>query len=150
MMSMSAEGGARSAKDQSVMDITNYERYHKGYKAQRDDSKDAEEDDQFNEELKSIYDADPRVFWNDSDHSAVMGSTIRSFARYVFSILAGSAGPEREFSRMGYLLSSRRTSYTSSNTNKRLTLANQLPQKRRLEDILTTRRLKMSKLFDER
>ena len=77
----------------------------------------------------------------------VTGISIRSFARYVFSILAGSSGPEREFSRMGYLLSSRRTRYTASNTNKRLALANLLPQKRKLEKIMSTRRLKKSKLF---
>ena len=71
-----------------------------------------------------------------------------ALAHFVFSILAGSAGSEREFSRMGYLLSSRRTSYTPSNSNKRLTLANLLPQKRRLEEIMNARGLKKMKLFD--
>ena len=49
---------------------------------------------------------------------------------------------------MGYLISTRRTRYTASNTNKRLTLANLIPQKRRLEDILTGRKIKKSKLLD--
>ena len=93
---------------------------------------------------------DPRVFWNNSDHAAVMGSYIRAFALFILSILAGSAGPEREFSRMGYLLSSEKTSYKASNTNKRLTLANLLPQKRRLEEIMNVRGLKKSKLFDSK
>ena len=93
---------------------------------------------------------DPRIFWNDSNHDAVMGSSLRAFALYILSILERSAGSEREFSRMGYLLSSRRTSYKASNTNKRLTLANLLPQKRRLEEIMNVRGLKKSKLFDSK
>ena len=64
-----------------------------------------------------------------------------------YSISAWSAGPEREFSRMGYLLSSRRSRYTPSHTNKRLTLANLIPQKRRLERLLTVRKIKKIKLF---
>ena len=78
----------------------------------------------------------------------IMGGTLVNFARYIFSILAGSAGPEREFSRMGYLITTRRSLYTIANTNKRLTLANLIPQKRRLENALSTRQLKRSKLFD--
>ena len=49
---------------------------------------------------------------------------------------------EWEFSLMGYLLSSRRTSYTAANVIKRLSLSNLLQQKRRLEEGLTNRRLK--------
>ena len=51
---------------------------------------------------------------------------------------------------MGYLIATRRARYTASNTNKRLTLANLTPQKRRLEDILTERKIKKSKLFENK
>ena len=150
-MNMSSEGSLGSSKEKAKREIIDYEMYHKGYKIHMEDSKVSVEDiDQYNEDLKGKYDLDPRVFWNDSDHSALLSSSIRAFASYLFSILAGSAGPEREFSRMGYLLSSRRTRYTATNTNKRLTLANLLPQKRKLERLLSTRRLKRSKLFDEK
>ena len=47
-----------------------------------------------------------------------------------------------------YMVTPRRSSYTASNTNKRLTLANLLPQKRRLEDIMNRKNLKKSKLFN--
>ena len=150
-MNMSSEGSQASSKEKANREIVDYERYHKGYKIHVEESKASEviDIDQYNEDLKAKYDLDPRVFWNDSAHSVLLSSSIRSFARYIFSILAGSAGPEREFSRMGYLLSSRRTRYTASNTNKRLTLANLLPQKRKLEILMKTRRLKRSRLFDE-
>ena len=81
-------------------------------------------------------------------HTRAMGETLVSFSRYIFSILAGSAGPEREFSRMGYLVTTRGSCYTAENANKRLTLANLIPQKRRLEKALSSRQLKRSKLFD--
>ena len=136
-----------STKEQAIMDMTKYERYHKGYKQALEEAAD-DSISMANEALKASYDLDPRIFWSDMTHSMEMGSRLVSFARYIFSILAGSAGPEREFSRMGYLISSRRSSYTPDNTNKRLTLANLLPQKRRLEDLLSSRQLKMCKLFN--
>ena len=79
-----------------------------------------------------------------------MGPDLCSFATFIFSISAGSAGPEREFSRMGYMLSPRRSSYTASNTNKRLTLSNLLPQKRRFESDLAEKKVKKTKLFDNK
>ena len=61
-----------------------------------------------------------------------------SFAVFIISIFAGSVGPEREFSRMGYMITPRRSSYTASNAHKRLTatLSNLISQKRRLENVL--------------
>jgi len=41
-----------------------------------------------------------------------------------------SEGPEREFSQMGYLFTSRKTSYKASNTNERLTLTNLHPKEK--------------------
>jgi len=70
-----------------------------------------------------------------------------TFASYIFSISAGSAGIEREFARMGYLLSSRRSRHTPSHTNKRLTLANLIPQEKRLERLLTVRITQKIRLF---
>ena len=79
-----------------------------------------------------------------------MGPELVSFAVFIFSILAGSAGPEREFSRMGYMISPRRSSYTASNANKRLTLSNLIPQKRRLEIVMDERKIKKTKLFSSK
>ena len=146
MMTSLAGSELLSSKEQAIIDVNKYERYHKGY---TQTSLAADEPiSTANEALKAAYDSDPRLFWSDDTHSLNMGSKLVSFAGYIFSILAGSAGPEREFSRMGYLVSSRRSSYTPDNTNKRLTLANLLPQKRRLEDLLSSRKLKKCKLFD--
>ena len=89
-----------------------------------------------------------RVFRRKLDGISKISYSITHNFFWVFSILAGSAGPEREFSRMGYLLTPRRSSYKSSNTNKRLTLANRIPQKRRLEIELNARNVKRRKLFD--
>ena len=76
--------------------------------------------------------------------------TLNSIATFILSISAGSAGTEREFSSMGYMLSPRRSSYTASNTNKRLTLSNLLPQKRRFESDLAEKKVKKTKLFDNK
>ena len=117
-----------SAKEKALADILKYEQYHKGY-LKSDNEQGQSKNQRLNEELKENYDKDPRLFWANGDHSLIMGSQLASFASYVFSILASSAGSEREFSRMGYLLSPRRSRYTASNTNKRLTLSNLIPQK---------------------
>ena len=66
-----------------MRDLTEYERYHKGYKSPAEDFKDSEQIDQYNEALKSKYDLDPRVFWNNSDHAAVMESSLRDFALFI-------------------------------------------------------------------
>ena len=62
MMRMSSDLGFSSSKDQAVRDISEYESYHKGYKTHAEDLKDSEQIDQYNEDLKSKYDLDPRVF----------------------------------------------------------------------------------------
>ena len=77
----------------------------------------------------------------------MLDADLVSFACFIFSVSAGSAAPEREFSRMGYLLSKRRSRYTAVNTNKRLTLSNMIPQKRKLELIMTLKNIKRQKLF---
>ena len=146
LMSLSANSTMSTSRNQAELDISAYELYHKGYRRSGGDA-DGEGNDDFNDILKGAYDDDPRIFWNDGTHGLAMGTRLRELANYIFSVLAGSAGPEREFSRMGYLVSSRRSRYTSSNTNKRLTLANLIPQKRRLEKEIRFRQLKKAKLF---
>ena len=47
-------------------------------------------------------------------------------------------------------ISPRRSSYTASNTNKRLTLSNLIPQKRRLESDMTGNNVKKTKLFNNK
>ena len=140
-MMLASNFAVLSARDQAAIDINTFEHYHKGYKRVQEDDEE-EEIVQFNEDLKARYDDDPRLFWNDQKHRLALGSSLVELARYMFSIRSSSAGPEREFSRMGFLLSPRRSRYTASNTNKRLTLANLIPQKRRLEEELTSRMLK--------
>ena len=138
-----------SPRAQAAASLSKYDRYHKGSsQGNPGGSVEASSVTLSNEDLKENYDSNPRIFWNDPNHRAEMGPDLVSFAIYIFSILSSSAGPEREFSRMGYLDTTRRSSYTSSNTNKRLTLANLIPQKRRLETLLCNRKIKKSKLFD--
>lgn len=143
-------GGIMSSSGCAEMHLTAYDRYHKGYMSVLVDNdiniKD-QEPDRYNDELKAKYDLDPRIFWTNAEHMSALDDQLISFAIYIFSIFSGSAGPEREFSRMGYLLSARRSRYTASNSNKRLTLANLIPQKRRLERVMAERKLKRSKLF---
>ena len=141
-------GGIMSSSGCAEMHLTAYDRYHKGYMnvLAHNDIKD-QEPDHYNDELKAEYDLDPRIFWTNAEHMSAMDDQLVSFAIYIFSIFSGSAGPEREFSRMGYLLSARRSRYTASNSDKRLTLANLIPQKRRLERVMAERKLKRAKLF---
>ena len=56
--------------------------------------------------------------------------------------------PEREFSRLGWMVSKRRASITAENTDKRLTLGCLLPMKRKLECLLETRKIKKQNLFN--
>ena len=147
-MVMSSSSRVSTSRDQAELDISAYEKYHMGYTIVAGGGVAVGEDAQFNENLKSKYDDDPRVFWSDKKHTRAMGDSLARFSTYIFSILAGSAGPEREFSRMGYLVTTRRSRYTAGNANKRLTLANLIPQKRRLEKALSSRQIKRSKLFD--
>ena len=57
-----------------------------------------------------------------------------------------SANCEQAFSRMGWIVPSRRAGITANHVDKRLTLCNQLPQKRRLLDVCETRKIKRAKL----
>ena len=76
----------------------------------------------------------------------MLDADLVSFACFIFSVSAGPAAPEREFSKMGYLFS-KRSRYTAVNTNKRLTLSNMIPQKRKLKLIMTLKNIKRQKLF---
>ena len=62
------------------------------------------------------------------------------------AVKSSSANYERQFSRMVWMISKIRASITPANANMRLTVANQLPQKRRLLDLCDERKLKRSKL----
>ena len=53
-----------------------------------------------------------------------------------------SANCERAFRRMGWMISARRAAITATNADKRLTLCNQLPQKRRLLKECRERKIK--------
>ena len=64
-------------------------------------------------------------------------------------ILAASTNCERAFSRMGWMVSARRASITATNADKRLTLCNQLPQKRRLLELCRERKIKRTKLNED-
>ena len=67
---------------------------------------------------------------------------------FIFNQFAASANCERVFSRMGYMISSRRAGITADNADKRLTISNQSPQKRRLLDLYDERKIKEAKLFE--
>ena len=85
-----------------------------------------------NKALKQRYDADPRIFHNQNTTKAEFPEFIITFAIFIFSLLSASANCERAFSCMGWLVAGRRARITAENVDKRLTLANQLPQKKRL------------------
>ena len=102
-----------------------------------------------NKQLKKKYDADPRCFWNDPEVRDTFPSFLVSTAIFIFSILAASANCERQFSRMGWMISARRAGITASNADKRLTLCNQLPQKRRLLKECRERKIKRTKLNED-
>ena len=84
---------------------------------------------------KRKYDENPQCFWNDREAQDTFTSFLVDLAIFVSSILSSSAHCERAFSRMGWIVANRRTDITSDNAEKRLTLCNQLPQKRRLLEL---------------
>ena len=90
-----------------------------------------------------------RCFWNVSEVRNTFPSFLVSTAIFNFSILASSANCERAFSRMGWMISARRVGITATNTDKRLTLCNQLPQKRRLLKECWERKIKRAKLNED-
>ena len=95
-----------------------------------------------NKQLKLRYDDDPRVFWNRTSTMAAFPDFFFKFSIFIFSVKSSSASCERTFSRMGWMVSGRRSSITSENVDKRLTLANQLPQRKRLLTMCDDRKIK--------
>ena len=122
--------------------IKKYSNHHKGYPNHRE---------AVNREkilqMKQTYDQDPRTFWANPFHRSKMHSGLTEYALFLFSIRSSSASSEREFSRMAWMLSKRRSSYTTSNTNRMLTCGNLIPQKRRLQQELFKRKVKQRNLF---
>ena len=153
-------GGAVSSVQQVHQAFRTYERHTKGYVHSSPLSfsrrsfvsfsvkviNDNRENERANERLKKKYDADPRVFFNQSDVRTELPSLLIDFAIFIFSLQSSSANCERSFSRMGWMISSRRAGITADNADKRLTLCNQLPQKRRLLDFCKSRKIKRTKL----
>ena len=119
-----------------------YCNYHKGYPNHREPGNRAEI-----LRIKELYDQDPRKFWINPLHRSKMHSCLVKYALFLYSIRSSSASSEREFSRMAWMLSKRRSSYTTSNTNRMLTCGNLIPQKRRLEQELVKRKVKRRNLF---
>ena len=78
----------------------------------------------------------------------IFTSFLVSTVIFIFSVFAASANCERVFSRMSYMISSRRAGITADNADKRLTISNQIPQKRRLLDLCDERKIKKAKLFE--
>ena len=101
-----------------------------------------------NRKLKADYDHDPRCFWNEKDVRAEFPAWFVTLSIFIFSIQSSSANCERSFSRMGWMVGSRRSGITADNTDKRLTLTNQLPQKRRLLELCSERKIKKTKLSE--
>ena len=82
--------------------------------------------------MKKRYDFDPRVFWNRASTKTDFPEFLIIFSIFKFSLLVSSASCERTFSHMSWIVSERRSCITSENGDKRLKLANQLPQRKRL------------------
>ena len=97
--------------------------------------------------LKEKYDKDPRSFWTNPATTRLDEYLVRT-AYFVHSIRWASANAEREFSRMGWMISSGQSAITAEHAYQRLTMANQLPQKRRLEELMDEREIKKQELFD--
>jgi len=81
-----------------------------------------------NKNLKRKYDRDPREFWTSAEVPDGLPSFLVDFAIFIFSLVSSSANSERVFSRMSWMIGSRRSGITASNADKRLTLPNQIPK----------------------
>ena len=103
---------------------------------------------QQNKKLAKKYTKDPRIYWSESSNTSSFPSFLISTVIFIFSVFAASANCERVFSRMSYMISSRRAGITTDNTDKRLTISNQIPQKRRLLDLCDERKITKAKLFE--
>ena len=148
-------GGPGTSVERVRRALRTYERHNKGYVHSfflpthyfifkvNNNSRDNK---RANKKLKKKYDKDPRIFFIKSDVRDELPPFLVDFAIFIFSLQSSSANCERSFSRMGWMISSRRAGITASNADKRLTLCNQLPQKRRLLDVCETRKIKRTKL----
>ena len=103
---------------------------------------------QQNKKLAKKYTKDPRIYWSETSNTSSFPSCLISTVIFIFSVFAASANCERVFSRMSYMISSRRAGITTDNTDKRLTISNQMPQKRRLLDLCDERKITKAKLFE--
>ena len=101
-----------------------------------------------NKKLVKKYTKDPRIYWNQTSNTSSFPSFLIATVMFIFSIFAASANCERGFSKMSYMTSSRRAGITADNADKRLTISNQIPQKRRLLDLCDERKIKKAKLFE--
>ena len=99
-----------------------------------------------NKTLKRDYDKNPLSSWSRRDFTAGLPDFLFQFAPLVHSVKSSSAHFERQFLGMVWMISKIRTSSTLANANMRFTVANQLPQKRRLLDLCDERKVKRSKL----
>ena len=104
-----------------------------------------------NRELVQKYNDDPRKsFWLNSALTSQLKPELKDFANFIYSVISASASPERAFSIMKHIISSRRSSITGPNTDMRLTSQSLLPAKRKLEDLMESRKIKAAKLFHHR
>ena len=101
-----------------------------------------------NKKLKRKYDRDPREFWTSAEVRDGLPSFLVDFAIFIFSLVSSSANSDQVYSRMSWMIGSRRSGITASNADKRLTLSNQIPQKCRLMIECKTRNIKRVKLSE--
>lgn len=127
--------------------IDRYVKHHKGYRSQDPQSDNRRKNRTHNKNLSLSYLKNPKEFWCDSRLTSDLSSQLKRYAVFVFSIRSGAVKCESEFSRMSWMISARRSSYTAENANKRLTMGNLLPQKRKLEQEMEKRKIKKRKLF---
>ena len=126
----------------SLRAVNRYTKYSKGY-VKNDNMRNIA----LNEGFTLRYEMDPRVFWGNTKHTNILPKLLVEFALRVHSIRSSSACSEREFSRMGWMISQRRASITASNADMRLSLANLLPMKRKLENAMMKKNIKRINLF---
>ena len=100
-----------------------------------------------NKRLLRKFTDDPYIFWKDSNHRQALPDCLVRCATFILSIKSSSVAPEREFSRVGWMVNKRRSSITAENTDKRLTIGNLLPMKRKLNEVIVSRKLQKKDLF---
>lgn len=140
---MPSEINREAPHAQAASAMQRYTKYSKGYV-----KNDTPRNINFNEKLTLQYEKDPRVFWSNSKHVVILPKSLVEFAHNVHSIRSSPAFSEREFSRMGWMISPRRASITAANADKRLSLSNLLPMKRKLEKAMDAGNFKKRNLFN--